>query len=372
MQTMAVEAAVKGHLEALVGIPSVSGDKKFTHEALQYVADRLRRFGMSVAWHEDGGYESFVATARPGEKRPHIMLYAHIDVVSGGEDLWRLREQDGKYRGRGVCDMKFALAAYLVFVETVAAELDTYDFGIMVVSDEEHGGMHGAGYLSSIEYCPDICILPDGGEGWNIETYAKGYAWVDIETRGKAAHGSRPWEGVNAMESMLMLLQEIRAQFPGEPQPEADTMNIGYVRSGGTHNHIPDKATAGLDIRFTSSEAELSIMRMLQGCCARHGATMTIRSRGAAFATDVHAPAVRSFIKTVQAVTGRQPKPHQAHGATDAGFFEADTLCLVCMPDAGGRHGDDEWIDIEGVSLFVQVLHAYVTESAGMVMPAAT
>ena len=361
MQTAAIETAVKKYLEALVSIPSVSGDKKSSHTALQYVADRLRHSGMSVAWYEDGGYESFVATTRPGEKRPHIMLYAHVDVVSGNEGLWHLREQDGKYKGRGVCDMKFALAAYLALVDVVAVELDTYNFGIMVVSDEEHGGMHGAGYLSSIGYRPEVCILPDGGEGWNIETYAKGYAWVDVETRGKAAHGSRPWEGVNAMESMLMLLQDIRAQFPGGPQPDADTMNIGYVRSGVTHNHIPDKATAGLDIRFTSSEAERSIIQTLQSCCTRHGATLTTYSRGAAFTTDVYAPAVQSFIKVVHAVTGRQAGPHQAHGATDAGLLsEAGTLCIVCMPDAGGHHSDDEWIDVEGVNLFVQVLHAYL------------
>lgn len=352
-------------LRKLVSFPTVSKDLQANHEAIAYVTEFLRARGMHIATYEYDGHPALVATVRPGVKRLRVMLYAHVDVVGARAELLRLEKREGRYYGRGAFDMKFAIAVYLALIDELADDLASYDMGIMIVSDEEIGGEQGAAHLVELDYQPEVCIMPDGGEGWNIETYAKGYVRLRIETQGISAHGSRPWEGDNALVSLITLMHRLEALFPEEHEREGNTINIGYIRGGEAVNQIPDHAEMGLDIRFISAEDEVLLMRAINAACIDQGASVTILARGAAVHTDLMHPYVRTFAEKVTEVTGKIPQPHRSYGASDAAFFaDKGTICIVTAPDAGGRHAPNEWIDARGVEQFQVVLRKYLTAVA--------
>lgn len=352
-------------LAKLISFPTVTCDREANNAALKYVADFLRRCGVHIAWHEDAGHRSFVATVRPQERCPAVMLCAHIDVVSAPAALWRLTCRDGRYYGRGVMDMKFALAVYMQLVSDLHDQLDAYNFGIMVTSDEETGGEHGTAYLLRQGYRPGVCILPDSAEGWNLETLAKGYHWLRLEATGKAAHGSRPWEGHNALHRLAAVVHDVEMLFGDVRDKYGRTLNVGFIRGGGDYNQIPDYAEAGLDIRFTSAEEEAALMRDIAEICRQHNATVTTVACGAAVATDMSDERVQKFVRIVTAVTGHAPMPVTAFGATDAGFLaETGIVSIISAPPAGGRHGPHEWIDAASLEQYRTILTQYLQMQA--------
>ena len=246
-------------LRDIIGMPTVSGNTEAIHDALDYIEQFLSGRGMHVTRLEWNGVESLVATTRP-TKTPTVFLAGHIDVVPAPDELFDLQERDGKYYGRGVLDMKGAIAAYLSVIKDLPGDLADYDFGVMIMSDEEVGGFDGAQNLAREGYLPRVMVLPDGGNSdWGIEKFAKGIWHVTIEATGKNAHGSRPWEGKNAIDTLIGSLDEIKALFPNPQTAETSTINVGIIQGGEAINQIPATASASLDMRFASSEEQARI-----------------------------------------------------------------------------------------------------------------
>jgi succinyl-diaminopimelate desuccinylase len=130
-------------LEKLVWFHTTADDEQSIFEALDYVSGYLIDRGMHVNRFESNGHESIVATVNPDTKTPKVMLAAHIDVVPAPDEMFAVRKEDGKLYGRGVLDMKFAIAAYMQLADELQNHLQDYDFGIMITSDEELAGMNG-------------------------------------------------------------------------------------------------------------------------------------------------------------------------------------------------------------------------------------
>lgn len=352
-------------LRKLVSYKTVTGDFEANNAALDYISDYLSDRGMHINRFEFENFGSLVATTKPNTKTPTVMLYAHIDVVPGGDIQWEVQESNGKYYGRGVFDMKFSLASYMQIVEELRGDLGDYDFGIMVTTDEETGGTRGTERLISIGYLPKICVMPDGGEGWEIETRAKGIWHLQLETKGKSSHGSRPWEGDNAITSMMKVIHEIEDVFSDGQKPHTDTLTVSYINAGKAINQVPDHAEAGLDIRFVSNESRDLIKRNVVAICSKHNVATTLLEDGAIVITDLTDPYVESFMQSIKKITGLKPKPCISHGSTDARFFaEVNISSIISTPVCGDRHGNNEWIDVEGVKQFTAVVHDYIEKVA--------
>src|SRR4030095_15751067 len=103
-------------LKELVQIPSVSEDPLAINPAIEYIDRYLSERGMHVIRYESNGVESIVATTQK-TKTPKVMLAAHVDVVPAPLDQFVFKKKGDKYYGRGVCDMKFAIAAYLQLID---------------------------------------------------------------------------------------------------------------------------------------------------------------------------------------------------------------------------------------------------------------
>jgi acetylornithine deacetylase/succinyl-diaminopimelate desuccinylase-like protein len=350
-------------LKQLVAFHTVDGNSDAAQRAFDYIAAFLETRGMFVERYTFDGYPALAATIKPHYKTPTVMLTAHVDVVPASNNMFELREGDGKLYGRGVFDMKFAVACYLQLVDDLKDELNRYDFGILLTCDEERGnteGINGTKGMVAKGYLPRVCILPDGGDNWNIERLAKGAWHVAVTATGQAAHGSRPWEGESATETLMKALQEIRALFP-EQQPYSNTLNISMIGGGEAVNQIPTEAWAVLDIRTMDHRSLALIKNDVQSICYKYNLSAQETTNIPPLVTDLENPFVHDFITSVETITGHECEPTVSFGASDGMYFNAHDIPVVQVrPAGGGHHGDHEWIDLQDFLYYKDVLIDYL------------
>lgn len=354
------------YLAQLVAMPTVSSDVAANGAALTYLHDFFESRGMHVMRYNFNGVSSLVATVAKDNKSPKVMLTCHTDVVPAPAELFQLREEAGKWFGRGVYDMKFALAAYMEIIDrlTAAGTLQQYDLGVMITSDEEVGGQNGMKRLVEVGYKPGICVLPDGGEDWNIETLAKGLSYGHLYASGKTAHGSRPWEGESAIFRLIDAIQEIR-QLLNDQAFNSTTLNIGLIDGGETINQIPSKAHATVDIRYITAEDRSRIYGELLTICLRHNVTYKEEFYDPAFVTDLHHPLVQPFRESIKKITGIESSGTMSMGGSDARHLaKANIPAILTHPEGGSQHSNDEWVSKQGCIQFRDVLLDYLDKIA--------
>lgn len=353
-------------LRHLVSLPTVVGDFAANNRAIEFIEDYLASRGMHIARYERGGYRSFVATTKPHDKRPKVLLSAHTDVVSASEDEFKLSVKGDRIYGRGVMDMKMAIAGYMALVDSLQDELDTYDFGIMITSDEEVGGNDGVGTLvKDYGYKPGVVVVPDGGENWQLESFCKGAQWIRLDATGKNGHASRPWEGDSAIGHLLKAIQDVQLLVPGNPEPYDTFLSVGTIHGGTTANQIPTDASAMLDVRYGNNEDFNRLPRLIKDICKKHGVKAAIVASSPPCVNDPDDPMIKPFIDIVTRVTGKHHLPSRSFGMTDGRFFSAVGIpCIVIEPEAGNRHKDGEWLSKSGFDQFCVILEEYIRETA--------
>lgn len=351
------------HLQTLTGFPTVTGDQATCKQCIDYLHDQLSPFGLHINTIQSGGYTSLIATTQPTTK-PKLLLQAHIDVVPASREGFLLKESDGKLYGRGVYDMKFAAAAYLALVEELGPNLAEYDFGIMFTSDEELGGRDGVGYLLDKGYGAEVCILPDSGNNWHIESSCNGGWWLALTARGKAAHGSRPWEGQNAIVSLLSGLHEIQALFADKSKDDC-SLTISQVSGGTAVNQVPDQAEATLDIRFRTNPLFDELRSSITQIAKRYHLAMVSHEKMQATTVDLTENHTASYIAVAESVLGQKIKGCHSLGGSDARYLRQNGIPTIMMrPEGGGAHSDNEWVSKQGLSDFYKILKRYVVETA--------
>ncbi len=353
----------------LVAIPTVSGDES-SDAALSYIADYLDQRGMYVHRYRSNGFGSLVATTKKDAKHVKLLLAAHIDVVPAPDELFRLRTHQGQYRGRGVFDMKFAIAAYMHAIDSLQKKLGQYDIGIMITSDEEIAGQNGVKYLLERGYGADVCLLPDGADGWHVEAQCKGVWHVRATAEGESAHGSRPWEGENAADKLLQFVNAVQNYVP-MPQKHTDTtVVLTQLQTGTANNQLPDEATAVFDIRFLNGTYN-DLKRQLRTFAKAYDVRLKTEMFSEAVHHDMDSPYVAEWEKVVKRVRGETKNEYAlSFGASDARYLVASGIpTIVTRPDGGNQHGDNEWIDKKGTHEFAECVMRYIKNIATDVKP---
>jgi acetylornithine deacetylase/succinyl-diaminopimelate desuccinylase-like protein len=343
-------------LRDLVAVPTVTGNYEANHECFDYIDRFLRSYGMHVTRYERNGIESLVATTRR-TKKPSVCLFGHIDVVPAPPDQFQLREKDGKYFGRGVLDMKGGIAAFLGSIQDLGDSLHRYNLAVAITSDEEAGGFDGAAMLAEEGFRPKVMIIPDGGNNWNLERFAKGVWHITIEATGKSAHGSRPWEGENAIDKLIAAIAEIETLFPDQ-SPETSTINIGTIQGGEAINQIPAIATASIDIRLASAKDQTRIVNKVKAITKRRHIRIVTELESMAVSFDINDPFLQQFAASTERIIGRPVEWIVSNAANDGRWFAKHGIpCAVSYPPGGNHHGPEEYIDKEA---FFQLQKIYI------------
>lgn len=347
------------YLKELVAYKSVSESKTESKKCAQHCANFLESHGFRTKIIEYNGYPNVVATTK-GTKKPKILLQAHMDVVPAKDELFNLKVTDEKLYGRGSFDMKFACASYFTVIERLSKNLSEYDFGLMLTFDEEIGGENGVKSLLDDGYGCEICILPDSGKDWSIETSAKGAWFVELVKKGKNAHASEPHTGINSAEILNTAINElfsIRKVY----SPDDLTLTLTKFSSGAAMNQVPDHAEAILDIRYKNKNILKKIESEINEIAKKLGIDLNTKMLGSCMNVDMKDQLVCNFIEIAENVLGKKIEEGHSAGSTDGRYFCAKNIaCIVIQPNGDGRHSDDEWVERKGLGDLTEILLQYI------------
>lgn len=350
-------------LSKMVAFDTVDCTNQATELCLDFVDQYLSRRGMHVVRHSSNELPSLVATTWP-TKRPKLLLQAHLDVVPCPESMRNLVERDGKFIGRGTFDMKFATAIYLQLVNELQDELANYDFGIMLTCDEEVGGRNGAGYLIEQGYRAEVCILPDAGDNWQIEVTQKGVWIAKLIARGVAVHGSRPWEGDNAIHKLIAVTQAIQELFKDQ-HAKSDTLSINMISGGKAVNQVAGLAEATLDIRFMSRQSYGELSAAIKNLAVERDVEIDTIACIQPIQADLQNPLVTSFLELAADLHDAPIEHVHSLGNSDAHYFDEVGVPVILMrPDGGAAHSDSEWLDKASFEKFYELIKRYVQAEA--------
>jgi acetylornithine deacetylase/succinyl-diaminopimelate desuccinylase-like protein len=294
-------------LSELVSLPSVhpdafpGGTKPGEALAGAWVASYLAKLGAGVEARLLGpGRPNVVAVFDTvGKPRKTVVFAPHLDTVGVlGMTVppFRLTARGGRLHGRGACDTKGPTAALLAALDhwSRSKERSRTDVRWVVASTagEEQGSL-GAEFICKRGFKADFAIALEP-TNLRVVTGAKGVLRVRITLSGRAAHGSAPQRGINAVYGMMPLIEEIRGDFSRRlasgvhPLLGRATVNLGSIAGGGELNIVPATCTIGLDIRTHPALTGASVLRMLRATVSRLAPTATLEvvCNRPAFVTD--------------------------------------------------------------------------------------
>jgi acetylornithine deacetylase len=326
-------------------------------EMASFVAGWLGEAGLDVELDEAApGRPSVVAAARGTGGGRSLMLNAHMDTV-GVEGMERPFEpvvRDGRLYGRGAYDMKAGLAACMLAAERLRSEGLAGDVVVTAVADEEYASVGVQSVLR--RWRTDAAIVTEP-TALRVCIAHKGFAWAEIETHGRAAHGSRPAEGVDAITRMapalgrLAELQSALDAAPGHELVGPGSVHASLIEGGQELSSYPARCVLSLERRTAPGETAEDFLReceaLVEGVEDAEARLGLVREP---FSVDPDAGVVGAVTRAAEAVTGR---PAELYGETywmDAALTQAAGIPTVVFgPGGQGAHAVDEWVDLASV-----------------------
>lgn len=344
----------------LIAIPSIAERPEELGAVIDY-AERYARAipGARTERAESQGKPALIVTLRD-TRAPAVMLNAHLDVVPARPEQFRPEVREGRIYGRASQDMKGSGAVLLRLMKDLAALDQPPDVGFMFVSDEEIGGENGTGYLLEQGWRCGFFLAAEPTD-MQICFAQKGPMWIEIHLPGQPAHGSRPWDGRNAIAALRDGLVALERRYPTPDEAAWITTVVPTIVSGGeAGNRLPERAVLTLDIRYIPEEQPDAVLAALRECFP--GGEVRLLRSGSPLATDPHDGQVQRLAGYVAAVTGQEARLYREHFASDARFYSDVGIPAVCLgPVGAGLHSDEEWVNIASLMQLYEVLRRFVT-----------
>jgi acetylornithine deacetylase len=332
----------------------------------------------AAAWLADAGLEvdvvqaapgrpSVVATARGTGGGRSLMLNGHLDTVGvdGMREPHTPRVRDGRLYGRGGYDMKGGVAAcMLAAAAAVDAEL-AGDVVVSAVADEEHSSVGMQAVLAQRR--ADACIVAEP-TSLDVVVAHKGFAWWEISAAGRAAHGSQPHLGVDAIAAIgpvLVAVGELERSLAGRRHELLDrgSVHASLIAGGQELSSYPERCVLAVERRTLPGEdaaqldAELARLVAAGAGDARLSGRTTLAR--APFEVSPEEPIVALLRDCAASQLGREPAVRGHSAWMDAAFSSAAGIPTVVFgPDGGGAHAVEEWVDLASVRDCAQVLLA--------------
>ena len=287
-----------------------------------------------------------------------VLVLGHIDVVPAADEMFEPLEKNGRLYGRGTLDMKSFAAVALNSMMYVDEHKLPLKFGVILSTDEEKGSKSTESFL---EAYPDIkakIVLDNdvGGDITKIVSKCKNPVFVKLIAKGQEAHGSTPWEGVDANELLLQSWQNIRKLYPyyakNLPQPSDtwfDTVHMAIINGGQVSNVLSNYAEALLDFRLTENSTVEQLEEKLKSCLV-DGVSYKIVSSSTPVVMAEDNPYILEYKKLAEGVLGRGIEFEHIGGATDSRAFAVKGSTVIMHSGTGeSMHASGEYVDIESV-----------------------
>ena len=366
-------------LAELIALPSVNpaflpprhplaGEKN----AADFLAATAARAGLEVELQKVlPGRANIIARLLPKDKiRQTILLAPHLDTVGADGTQFIPQRKNGRLHGRGACDTKGSVAAMLAALCELAnsksrpLETEIVFAGLM---DEEHA-QAGSRALVASDFKADLAIV---GEPTKLQvvTAHKGSLWLELATRGRAAHGATPHLGKNAVHEMARIVDVLETDYAAQLKQRkhkllgAGTVNVGTISGGTQPNIVPDGCVISIDRRTLPGETEAGVRREITALLQAKKLSAKISSAKLAPAlpleTDFKLPLVQTFLRAA-----KQKKSLGADYFCDAAVLSAGGIPSVVFGpgDIAQAHTADEWISLaeleRGKNLLMRFLNS--------------
>ena len=357
----------------LVAIESVNPDLVATgsgeSKIAAFVASWLAAEGLAVQVVEPvPGRASVIGVLAGAGGGTSLMLNAHMDTVGAGgmKDPFAPVVREGRVYGRGAYDMKGSLAAIMIAARE-AKKLKLHgDVIVAAVADEEVASVGTAAVLKRVE--ADAAIVTEPTE-MRLCLAHKGFAWLEVETRGVAAHGSRPDLGVDAVGHMGRILTEVlkldRRLHAGRGHLllGTGTIHASLIEGGQELSTYPARCVVKLERRTIPGEDGASALREIEeviSAARKEDPALEASARllmerppsqlGAdSFVTEAVEKAATEELR-------RKPEVIGVAYWMDMALSNAVGIPTVAFgPSGEGAHADVEWVDLASLETCVQV-----------------
>jgi acetylornithine deacetylase len=365
-------------LERLVATPSVNpalvpggpGEAAIA----QVLADACRAAGLEVSVEDAApGRPNVVALLRGGDgaRGQSLLLNGHTDTVgtTGMTDPFVPERRAGRLYARGALDMKGGLAAMVGAAAAFRGARPPLrgDVILTFVADEEY--LSAGTEAVARGWRADAAIVTEP-TGMRIALAHKGFAWARIRTEGRAAHGSDPASGIDAIVHMGRVLAAIdrleRDVLPRALHPLLGRASVhgSLIQGGEGLSTYPPSCTLDLERRMLPTEyvedvrRELSqVLDGLQSADPAFRATLEITGSRPGLEVARDAPVVEALRGACRRVTGSDPGDVGVAYWRDAAILAQRGIPTVVFgPSGEGMHAAAEYVDVSSVVACAQIL----------------
>lgn len=346
-------------------VPGAPGEAAVAEVA----AHALRAGGLDVVFQEAApGRPNVIGVLDGRDPGPAVMLCGHLDTVGveGMADPFTPRVDDGRLYGRGAQDMKGGVAAMIAAAVALAPTWTRGRLLVACVADEEYESL-GAEALVK-QWTAGAAIVTEPTD-LTLAVGHKGFAWLEIVTHGRAAHGSRPKEGRDAIVDMARVLlaleakdKELQSRAPSEHQGTA-SLHASIISGGRELSVYPDRCVLQMERRTVSGEDDRVVVSEVGALLA------VLRAADDGFRGDVRLMTSRppyrlspsASLPTALAAALRTRGLSSASAGmsfwTDAAILAGAGIPSVLFgPGGAGLHSVEEYVNLADVDVCRDVL----------------
>ncbi len=321
------------------------------------------------------GRPSIVGISRGSGLGKSLMLNGHIDTVSLGSyegDGLDPVITDGKMFGRGTFDMKGGIAAMMVAAKAAKLAGHRGDLIVACVADEEAASFGTEEVLEKFLTDAGLVIEPSYLQ---VTMSHKGFAWFDVVIHGRAAHGSRPELGVDAIAKaghFLVALEEYARRLANNPDPilGPGTVHASLIAGGEEASSYPAQCTITLERRTVPGESsrvvESELKEILDALASSVKDFSYTLSPGLArdsFKADPESEIAKIAVRHLGDALGHAPVIRAEPFWTDCALLDqAGIPCLLFGVDGDGAHAATEWVTLESLEIVTQTLTKIVLD----------
>ncbi len=362
--------------QAMVQIDSINSDLEAgavgEGAIAQYLAQQLQQIGIEPIIHEvEAGRSNVVGILKGTDNGKSLLLNGHTDTVgvTGMQEPFSGAILDGKLYGRGSYDMKASLAAMLTVMKGFvdAGVSLAGDLLFTAVIDEEYGSK-GTEHLVQ-HYQADAAILTEP-TNLRICCAHRGFAWIEVITYGRAAHGARHHEGIDANMHMGRVLREIetlsQTLLKQTPHPLLGTasIHVPLIEGGTSQSVYSAQCRIELERRLLPDDTLSDVTAQIQAIIDKLAqqdpqfkATVNTFFSRKPYEIDPSAEIVQVVTDCTTNVLGSEPEIYGELWWMDSTLLaDAGMETVIIGPTGDGIHADEEWVDVDSIMKLAQIL----------------
>lgn len=357
----------------LVAIDSVNPDlvpgARGEAEIAAYCAAWLSKAGLDVEMQEAApGRPNVIGVLEGAAPGPTLIFCGHLDTVGvdGMRAPFTPEVRDGRLYGRGSQDMKGGVAAMMDAARRVKDRWKAGRLLIACVVDEEFESLGAQALVRN--WTADAAVVTEPTD-LQVAVTHKGFAWMEVETRGRAAHGSRPADGRDAILRMGRVLARLEALNQNLSKRSADpltgppSLHASIISGGREWSSYPDFARLRYERRTiageTDADVEAELQSLIDGLRAEDPeleiAARRVASRPAYSIDPSHELPTR-LAAVARAHGAAAPVAGQTFWTDAAILGDAGIPSVLFGPGGAGLHSTEEYVTLADVEVCARAL----------------